>query len=310
MNKRANRVYWMLLIMMFLLGVSIAIDGIRSEKNSATSGEITIENNDVNISENRENSTEENTEETTEEEETTEGTTMDPVAVAQICDSFYSGQVFVGDSIMAGLDNYSLKAEAPQWLKNALILSKISWGIGSALNNDGPLFRGQEQSICTSLSEINPRRVFINLGINEMNGLGSPGYSIEKLLNKYSEFITQLKATLPAADIYIINITPCTAQSETAIFKNSTMKEFNNGLEEKCREWNVKYLDLASEFGDELLSEYSSDDYVHHNEKAYREIWIPFLERVAADESPEDVVSAALEYAEEKSQESSTESDN
>lgn len=294
MNKRANRVYWMLFIMMLILGLSIAIDGIRAEKHSVDNSivpEQTTEN-DIKVSET-------SSETTTEEEETTEGTTIDPLVGENIYESFYDGQAFVGDSIMKGFSAYASKSEASQWLKNVVFLAKTSWGIGSALDANGPFFRGKEQSICTSLSEINPKRVFINLGINEMNGLGSPGYSIEKLVNKYGEFISELKKTIPSAEIYIINITPCTAERETAIFKNSTIKDFNAALEAKCDEWQVKYIDLASQFGDVLLPELSSDNFVHHNDKAYREIWLPCLERVAIDNTPEETIRSIEEGLEE-----------
>ncbi len=294
MNKRANRVYWMLFIMMLILGLCFAIDGIRAEKHSADDSTIsgqTMINNENNTAE---AASEELTddEDTTEEEETTEGTTIDPALGERVYESFYNGQAFVGDSIMKGFSTFASKSEAPAWLKNVVFLSKTSWGIGSALDANGPFFRGREQSVCTSLSEIKPKRVFINLGINEMNGLGSPGYSIEKLINKYSEFISKLKETIPSAELYIINITPCTAEKETAIFRNSTIKDFNTALEAKCEEWNVNYVDLASGFGDVLLPELSSDNFVHHNDKAYREIWLPCLERIAVEHTPEETIEA------------------
>ena len=91
-------------------------------------------------------------------------------------------------------------------------------------------------------------------------------------------------------ELYIINITPCTAEKETAIFKNSTIKDFNSALEAKCAEWDVNYVDMASQFGDVLLPELSSDNFVHHNDKAYREIWLPCLERLAVEHTPEETI--------------------
>ena len=49
-----------------------------------------------------------------------------------------------------------------------------------------------------------------------MNGLGSPGYSVDKLINKYGELITKIKKASSTSNIYILNITP--SIQETATF--------------------------------------------------------------------------------------------
>lgn len=288
MNKRTNRVYWLLLIMVLIFGISICIDGIRKEKHKDDSASITVNeiNNRSTIMESDENSTEIITEETTYEEttESTEVTTIDPVVANQKISEFYNGQVFMGDSIMSGFATYVSKSDsgAPQWLDNVIFLPKVSWSIKSALSdNNGPMYHGKAQNITVTLAEIKPKRIFINLGINEMNGLGSPGYSIEKLTTRYGELVEGIKNASPSSQIYIINITPCTEEKETATFSNAIIKEFNTALEEKSSEWGVTYLDLASEFGDVLDPELSSDNFVHHNDKAYTEKWVPLLEKVA-----------------------------
>ncbi|MDO5388975.1 MAG: SGNH/GDSL hydrolase family protein [Clostridia bacterium] len=280
MNKRANRVYWLLIIMILILGFSFIISGIRKEKHKNDNDNIDVENMETTT--NNESVTETTTAETTEEESTTEGTTISPEEAQKKLEDFYGGQVFIGDSIMSGFANYTFKEEAPSWLNSVIFLTKVSWGISSALSDEsGPMYQGKAQKVTTSLGEIKPERIFINLGINEMNGLGSPGYSIDKLISKYGELIDSIKNAVPESTVYIINITPCTEEKETSTFSNETIKEFDKELESKCAEWGVEYLDLASEFGDVLKPEYSSDQFVHHNDKAYSEIWVPFLEKLA-----------------------------
>lgn len=281
MNKRANRVYWMLIIMVFLIGISIIIDCIRRDKNSTEA--VAVNENTTEITEAFSEGSQE-TEETEQTSETTEGTTMDPAAAEEKIKSFYNGQVFVGDSIMSGFATYASKADTVDWFNDVVFLTKTSWGINSALDNDGPMYHGKSQNVCTSLGEIKPDKIFINLGVNEMNGLGTPGYSIEKLLGGYEEFINSVKEAVPESKIYIINIMPCTEDGETNIFKNSTIKEFNAELKEKCAQWGCEYLDLAGEFGESLDPELSSDDFVHHNDKSYTEKWVPFFEKLALSE--------------------------
>lgn len=281
MNKRANRVYWLLLIMMLIFGFSMAIDGIRADKHKNnqvknTDGQVITEITTV----------ESTTEISSENIESTEVTTLSDEAAKLKINNFYSGQVFMGDSIMSGFATYTSTKEAPEWLNNVIFLSKVSWGISSVLgDNNGPMYQGKSRNIRESLSMINPQRIFINLGINEMNGLGSPGYSIDKLIGKYGELITGVKEAAPNSKIYIINITPCTEERETPMFSNTVIKEFDKALEESTKTWGVTYLDLASEFGDVLEPELSSDNFVHHNNKAYSEKWVPFLENVALNDN-------------------------
>lgn len=281
MNKRANRVYWLLLILMLIFGFSMAIDGIRADKHRDEQ----IQNTDVQIT--TEIITVESTVETSSENiESAEVTTLSAEDAKQKINNFYSGQVFMGDSIMSGFATYTSTKEAPEWLNNVIFLSKVSWGISSVLgDNNGPMYQGKSRNISESLSMINPQRIFINLGINEMNGLGSPGYSIDKLIGKYGELITGIKEAAPSSKIYIINITPCTAERETPMFSNTVIKEFDKALEESTKTWGVTYLDLASEFGDVLDPELSSDNFVHHNNKAYSGKWVPFLEKVALNDN-------------------------
>lgn len=279
MNKRANRVYWLLFIMVLILGISMIIDSVRAKKHENNESAVAAAETTVQT----ESTTEGITDQTTVSEDATEGTTIDEAAASQKIKDFYDGQVFVGDSIMAGFANYSLKKEAPEWLNNVIFLTQVSWGINSALENDGPMYKGKAQNICDSLSAIKPERIFINLGINEMRGLGTPGYSNEKLLNTYGEVIAAIKEATPLSKIYIINITPCTEEKETAIFSNATIKEFNEDLKAQCSVWGVEYLDLAGKFGDVLDPDLSSDNFVHHNDKAYSEIWVPFFENLALE---------------------------
>lgn len=281
MNKRANRVYWLLLIMMLIFGFSMAIDGIRADKHKNDQIENTADQVTTEII-----TVESTTEISSENIESTEVTTLSDEAAKVKINNFYSGQVFVGDSIMSGFATYTSTKEAPEWLNNVIFLSKVSWGISSVLgDNNGPMYQGKSRNISESLSMINPQRTFINLGINEMNGLGSPGYSIDKLIGKYGELIAGIKEAAPNSKIYIINITPCTEERETPMFSNTVIKEFDKALEESTKTWGVIYLDLASEFGDVLEPELSSDNFVHHNNKAYSEKWVPFLEKVALSDN-------------------------
>lgn len=276
MNKRSNRVYWLLFIMLLILGLSIIIDCIRKDKK-----DIEVINNEVTT--NDESSTEPSSEATT-ETTTRERTTVDPELVKEFAPNYYNGLVFIGDSIIDGFARYASTKEAPQWLNNIIFLTKVSWRINTALeDSNGPMYKGQAQNICTSLSQIKPERVFLDIGINDMNGLGSPGYSVEKLVNSYVELIKGIKNASPESKIYIVSVTPGTEAMQSGNFSNEKIKEFNDAIKSKASELNFTFLDLASEFDYNLDSQYSSDNKVHHNNKSYSEFWVPFLEKIAVE---------------------------
>ncbi len=273
MNKRANRVYWLLLIMILIMGVCIMADDKRGNtpKDTADTTETTTQA----VSEVSEAYTE-----ATSSDETVETSTVDEAML----ESYYKNTVFTGDSIMSGFATFvqNTSDNAPIWLKQCTFITAVSWGIDDALKGTGPMYSGKAQDIAVSLSSIKPAKVFINLGINEMNGLGSPGYSVEKLNGKYGELIAHIKSAVPESKIYIMSVTPCTAAKETNMFNNETIRKFNKSVEEKAEEWGVTYLDFSAEFGEALAPEYARDG-IHHQPKAFKEIWIPYLEKIAAE---------------------------
>ncbi len=275
MNKRANRVYWLLLIMILIMGVCILADDKRGqspEDTEDTTQQITTQSF-------TEPSTESSTE-LTSSDETVETTTADEAML----ENYYKNTVFTGDSIMSGFATFvqNTSGDAPKWLKQCTFITAVSWGIDDALKGSGPMYNGKAQDITLSLGSIKPEKVFINLGINEMNGLGSPGYSIEKLNGKYGELIARIKSAVPESKIYVMSVPPCTAAKQTNMFNNETIRKFNRSVEEKAEEWGITYLDFSAEFGQALAPEYARDG-IHHQPKAFREVWIPYLEKIAAN---------------------------
>ena len=78
-----------------------------------------------------------------------------------------------------------------------------------------------------------------------------------------------------------MSIPPITAAKETPNFSNETIKKFNESIAAKAEEWGIIYLDFNSKFGDALKPDYARDG-IHHP-KAFQEVWIPFLQNVAAE---------------------------
>ena len=130
----------------------------------------------------------------------------------------------------------------------------------------------------SSLEFIKPERIFINLGINELNGV-----SAERVGKKYGQLIEKIKEASPNSKIYVISLTYIVNGKEKEHFTNAGIKVYNQYLESHCKEWGATYLDLASKMtkdGNSLPAEYSSDGYVHHNKAGYA-LWVQFLKDTA-----------------------------
>lgn len=208
-----------------------------------------------------------------------EGTTVSTADAEAVAEKFYNNSVFVGDSIMAGFAGYASSSEAPEFLKKAVFLASVSYGVGDALKPAGngvvhPMYKGVSQPVTTSIAEIKPERIFINLGINELNGV-----SAERVGKKYGQLIEKIKEASPNSKIYVISLTYIVNGKEKEHFTNAGIKVYNQYLESHCKEWGATYLDLASKMtkdGNSLPAEYSSDSYVHHNKAGYA-LWVQFL---------------------------------
>ena len=212
----SNRVYVLLLILIGILTAAFFIGGYRR-----ANGNIDEYGNEI-------------TEGTSSENVSAEGTTVDTSNVEAVAEKFYNNSVFVGDSIMAGFAGYASSSEAPEFLKKAVFLASVSYGVGDALKPAGsgvvhPMYKGVSQPVTTSIAEIKPERVFVNLGINELNGV-----SAEKVGKKYGQLIEKIKEASPNSKIYVISLTYIVNGKEKEHFTNAGIKVYNQYLESHC----------------------------------------------------------------------------
>ena len=183
----SNRVYVLLLILIGILTAAFFIGGYRrANGNIDEYGNEITEGTSVDVS--------------------GEGTTVSTADAEAVAEKFYNNSVFVGDSIMAGFAGYASSSEAPEFLKKAVFLASVSYGVGDALKPAGrgvvhPMYKGVSQPVTTSIAEIKPERIFINLGINELNGV-----SAEKVGKKYGQLIEKIKEASPNSKIYVISL--------------------------------------------------------------------------------------------------------
>ena len=134
-------------------------------------------------------------------------------------------------------------------------------GIGGDVT-DGLLRRMDE-----SIFALEPKKVFINIGTNDIS---SPGYMRERLLAQYRKILEQIKARLPETKIYVLSYYPVNRalpgadpEQVAAMFgarTNEELRAVNGELEALAAALGCTYIDVFDCLTDEngnLRAEYT-----------------------------------------------------
>lgn len=172
-------------------------------------------------------------------------------------DSFKKDQIiFIGDSITDGYDLdkfYSL---------HSFPLEIYNRGI------NGDTTSGLLKRLDVSLFDLEPSKIVILIGINDLNGGKSSAY----VINNYGKILTQIKTRLPQCKVYIQSIYPVNGDGIYKITKSTNkIIEVNTELITLANEFGYTYIDVFSLLatnGNLLNSEYANDG-LHPNNKGY-----------------------------------------
>lgn len=127
----------------------------------------------------------------------------------------------------------------------------------------------------SSLKELNPSKIFILIGINDIQ----QNVEKSKIVNNYKQIIKEIKRSLPNTEIYIESILYVNPNKYSKIFLkdgrkiNDIVKEVNAELRNLAKRESVNYLDIASIVtkNDELDKKYTTDG-LHLNGVGYSKI--------------------------------------
>ena len=131
----------------------------------------------------------------------------------------------MGDSITEGLDFYNI-------VNKSSILAKK--GVDVVKAND---------EVSTLLS-INPKRVFILYGMNDLKRFENP----DDFKNNYIKLIQDIKKTVPSVEIYLQSLIPVHAkvQQTNKSYSPDRIDKFVEKVVEVARQENVNYIDITS----------------------------------------------------------------
>lgn len=167
--------------------------------------------------------------------------------------------VFIGDSITDGcaLDNYY----------SSLPLATYNRGIGGD-NTEGVLKR-----LKVSVFDINPSKIVLMIGINDING----NRTKEKVLENYEKILNTISTTLPNTKLFCLSILPINKTLETYSAINvqkstTTILETNPEIEKLTQKYGATFVNLYPLFADSNnhLIENLSPDGIHLNNNGYK----------------------------------------
>ena len=184
--------------------------------------------------------------------------------------------VFIGDSVSLGFSRYCAKKGI---LSDTVFLTAGSYSVKHALSSDiseekgysHPIYKGKEQPIKQSIEQIQPKNVYICLGINDIAVSG-----VEGTVKNYCKLINSVWEAAPDANIYIVSTTFMADSAQKQNLNNLNLANLNHNMKLLCLQTdNLEYIDIMSGLQDKkfaLDASYCSDEYIHQSDEAYA-IW-------------------------------------
>lgn len=168
-------------------------------------------------------------------------------ASAKVNDNYFDDAVFVGDSIMQGIEEYvKLQRQSnSSYMGNAQFLTMVGMSARNALwdvseESRHPVYNGQTMLIQDAIAQMDDvKKVYILLGTNDIL-LTSP----EEHMDNYQTLLQLIKQQSPQVEFFIMSITPG-ADIETLSPDNEEIFERDMVLIEWCEMYGYNYVDLA-----------------------------------------------------------------
>ncbi len=199
---------------------------------------------------------------------------VSPPQPPETMDTYFNDTVFIGDSIMEGIHLYvSAQRSSRPMLGNAFFLTSL-YGVNiTTLAQDGSGYRyqGEEQTLAQILSQLPCKRIFILLGLNDLEAADPV---IENIINSYRSLIGQIKDMVPGAEVIVMTNTPKISSywlpdyTINRNFNNDLITAFAGAVINMCETEGIPYVDTSSDLKDAngyLKEEYCSDGFLHLN---------------------------------------------
>jgi lysophospholipase L1-like esterase len=116
-----------------------------------------------------------------------------------------------------------------------------------------------------SVFSVKQQKLFIMIGINDIFLSKVP---VDFIISEYKNILNMVRKRSPTTKIYVQSVLPMGGSWRRF---NTTIRKLNNRLNELCKTFKVKYIDLYDSFlnSDGVLAEKYSLDGIHPNSEGY-----------------------------------------
>jgi lysophospholipase L1-like esterase len=144
------------------------------------------------------------------------------------------------------------------------------------------------KALDTMVFDLEPGRIFINIGSNDMN---LPDFTREALIERYQSILLRIRERLPSARIYVMAYYPVNGEDDFGnegmkaalkVRTNARIQEVNAAVEEMARRLQVKFINVNQRLYDKnqnLKKEYTIEG-MHMYAGGYRAILDELMEYV------------------------------
>lgn len=201
--------------------------------------------------------------------------------------AFFANSVFVGDSLTVGFRDYCRTHQDTIVSDSTYFLARVSCSAKAAISGNAltahadimPLYNGQVQYIEDSVSQLpDVSKMFICYGMNDLTS-STP----EQFVSDLQTLIARITAKTPALQVYVISIPCVMADVNNGRLNNQNIQTANVLLQNTCTQNGWGFINIAEHLmgaDNAIRPEYSSDNYVHENSRAYK-IWNSVLKDYA-----------------------------
>ena len=203
---------------------------------------------------------------------------------AAVSGSYFDDAVFIGDSVSLKLNYYEASANR---LGNAQFLTAGSLSSTNALwevsnKSVHPKYNGKKQKIEDSVAMCGAKKVYIMLGMNDINAVG-----IDGAVKNFEKLCDNILAKSPNVVFYVQSMTPLASSSNVASSRagrlnNTSIFEYNKKLAGLCQRRGWYFINVAEVMYNEqgyLKNEYCGDLSsmgLHFTNEGCR-VWVDYL---------------------------------
>lgn len=200
--------------------------------------------------------------------------------------AFFDNSVFIGDSLTVGFKEYC-RTHSSIATDSTYFLARIGCSATAAISDYAltkhagimPIYNGKVQYIEDSVAQLpNVSKMFICYGMNDLTGT-----TPERFVNNMQKLIARITDKTPGLQVYVISIPCVMSDVNTGYLNNRSIQSANILLQNACAENGWGFINISEHLmGNDgsIRPEYSSDNYVHENNRAYT-IWNKVLKEYA-----------------------------